>query len=72
MLQDSTNDPSTIKSAFKVNATSSKLKLNDAKKGSIFGVELLNVKDLKTNTKNKKLDVHILEVMKENEWWDKW
>ena len=50
MLQDSTNDPSTIKSAFKVHATSSKLKLNDAKKGSISGVELLNVEDLKKKT----------------------
>ena len=72
MLQDSTNDPSTIKSALEVDATSSKLKLNDTKKGSTSDVELLNVEDLKTNAKNTKLDVHILEVMKEKEWWDKW
>ena len=72
MLQDSTNDPSTIRSALDVEATSSKLKLNDTKKGSISNVESWNVKDFKTNAKNTKLDVHILEVMKEKEWWDKW
>ncbi|PWA58313.1 replication protein A 70 kDa DNA-binding subunit D [Artemisia annua] len=72
MLQDSTNDPSTIKSTLEVDAKGSKLKPNDTKKGSISDVELLNVEDLKTNAKNTKLDVHILEVMKEKDWWDKW
>ena len=38
MLQDSTNDPSTIKSTLEVDATGSKLKPNDTKKGSISDV----------------------------------
>lgn len=75
VLEKHVQDDKVVFPMLEVNATNSELKLNNTKKrciSDVIDVELLNVEDLKTKKEKTRLDVHILDVMKEKEWWDKW